>query len=225
MAALVVFAGTLASCGGGLEKSAATKYTNYNAALNDTGYKPPADYPAGPYGVSLHSTIADLTFVAVHNPASLSDIPGGANEIHLDSYRTAKALLITAGAGWCYYCNQEEPAVEAFYQSCNDSTKNTCQKNTDSGKTNLAVLEVLINNETPGVPADLDFLAKWAKQYNVSFDLGVDPTQVLNPYYSLDALPSHMLIQTSDMQIMWQDNGEDNSQLMSAVNYVLAHSP
>jgi hypothetical protein len=222
--AIMLAAGTLAACGGGLEKAAATQYTNYNAALNDSAYQAPPDYPAGPYGVSLHSTIADLKFVAVDDPISLSDIAGGAAEVHLDQFRTAKTLLITAGAGWCYYCNQEEPAVEQFYKDCNDSSKSVCPKNTDAGKTNFAVLEVLVNDQTLGEPADLSFLTKWARQYSVTFDLGVDPTQVLSAYYNLGGLPAHMLIQTSNMQIAWQNNGEDDQQLESAVNYIINHS-
>jgi hypothetical protein len=222
--AVVGLAGSLAACGGGLEKASATKFTNYNAALNDTGFQPPADYPAGPYGVGLHSTVADLAFVAVHDPISLSNIPGGAELVHLDKYRSAKALLITAGAGWCEYCNDEEPKVESFYEQCNAGATGVCPANTDSGTTNLAVLEVLVNDQNLGEPADLNFLTEWAKHYSVQFDLGVDPTQVLQAYYTLDALPAHMLIQTSTMQIMWQNNGEDMVQLQSAVNYVLDHS-
>ena len=60
-------------------------------------------YPAGPYGKTVGSIVADLTF---HDPATGSSVSLSSLYRHPDK----KVLLLTAGAGWCAACKEE--AVE-----------------------------------------------------------------------------------------------------------------
>lgn len=205
---------TLTACGG--LKSPSSGNETDNSSANQQGYQVPSDYPKGPYGVNVGSIIEDLGFVGVVDPAASATPQKNAADIHLDQFRGKDTvLLLTAAAGWCEYCNMEEPSVVSFY---NDET-------TQGAK--LGILEVLINDETLGQPASLDFLARWGctpangGEYSVTFDLATDPTGVLNPYFNENALPMHMVITTADMKIQWQSVGEEDSQLDGTLTYYL----
>jgi hypothetical protein len=200
----------LVACGGTEKTPVSQKPNPINS--DNSGYTPPADYPAGPYGYNVGSTIADLGFVgradtSLKGSASIETYPVG--NIHLSDFRdNFKVLIINAGAGWCPNCMNEQPDLVSYYESENATTPT------------VGVLEVIVQdaNDNPATMATAD---GWAKTYGVTFDIGVDPTGVLSPYYNIDAFPMNMVVRLSDMSIVWQFNGNDPSGLHSAVQYAL----
>ena len=219
----VVAALSLVACGG-LQK--APGGGNSNAANNDTGYQPPADYPQGPYGVQTGATIADIGFTGVANPDQFLATNGSTSintaltSVHLSDFRhKVPVLVITAAAVWCEYCNMEEPSVVSLYNSLNGIDP---AHNQFPAPTKLGVVEALINNNNVNQPADSSDLKNWAGKYHVTFDLGLDPNgEVLNPYYQQSALPMHMLITTADMKIQDEFVGQDDTGFASAINALL----
>lgn len=218
--ALAVIAST-AACGGLVKAQTGGP----SASANDPGYVSPADYPAGPYGYSVKSTIADLTFLArrdgsmkglpldgstpTGNMPNISTYPVG--KVHLADYRSHfKVLVINASAQWCPHCMDEQPGFKENYVNWN-ATEPT-----------VGILEVIVQ-DVQGRPAGMDIADQWARAYSLNFDIGADPTGVLSPYYDISAFPMNMVIKTSDMKIQWQSNGDNDVGLSSAVNYALHH--
>ncbi len=203
----------LGACGG-IEKQATPPKTN--PINGDTGsYTPPADYPAGPYGYTEGSTITDLGFVArvdasLKGSETIESYP--AQNVHLSDFRSNfKVLIINASAGWCPNCMNEQPDLVQNYENWNKSNPS------------VGVLEVIVQDANSN-PATMSTADQWAKTYGVTFDIGVDPTGVLSPYYDINAFPMNMVVRLSDMSIVWQFNGNDPSGLESAVNYALSSS-
>jgi len=212
---------SLVACGGGLQKGSDLP----SASANDPGYVSPADYPAGPYGYAVRSTIADLTFLARVDASMKGDsnpgvtqAPGAPNistypvqKIHFADYRkNFKVLVINASAQWCPHCMDEQPDFKANYQRWN------------ANGPKVGVLEVIVQ-DTSGRPAGMDIADQWARAYGLNFDIGADPTGVLSPYYDINAFPMNMVIKATDMTIQWSSNGNNDVGLSSAVDYALSH--
>lgn len=225
----------LAACGGLQNPSNNGKN---NAANNDTGdYTPPADYPAGPYGVQQDSIIADIGFNGVDNPNkflsghSASDINSALTTVHLSAFRhKTPVLLLTASAGWCEYCNMEEADIVSFYNQLNGIDPGS---NTYPEPTQLGILEALVNDNNSGEAAPTSFIATWSDgnpmwwgsahaPYAVTFDLVLDPNgAVLSPYYQEAAFPVHIIITTADMKIRYEFVGQNDTSLRNTVNALL----
>ena len=60
-------------------------------------------------------------------------------------------------------------------------------------------------------------LTRWAT-VQIPFDMGVDMSNALAPYYDASNFPSEMVISTSDMSIQAQRNGYEQGWLKSQID-------
>jgi thiol-disulfide isomerase/thioredoxin len=179
---------TVAAC------SPAGKDLTPNRPVTET----PADYPAGPYGYALGSTIADEQFLGKTpmNGTDVSTIP--LQKVDLAQFHrdpAAKALLIKGSAGWCGPCRQEEPGLEML-----------AEKYEGDG---LRVISVIAQGPTYGVTATEADLNAWAQQYDLRHLVVIDPENRLSQYGDLEGFPLHIILRISDMKLVYETLGGD----------------
>ncbi|MSP62392.1 MAG: TlpA family protein disulfide reductase [Myxococcales bacterium] len=173
------------------------------------------DYPDGPYGYVTESIVADLQFVARADSNGNGEIdPGDAlKPIRLSDYyanKKIKALVVGLAAGWCGPCKKEQPELVALYKGY-------------GGKNGpVGIIEVLSDNASPGKPADQAFADYWAKTYHLPFEVGSDPSGVLDVYNPDGAIPLSLVIRTSDMSIVEMKSGLPVPSLKKILDTIIA---
>jgi thiol-disulfide isomerase/thioredoxin len=172
---------------------------------------PPAIYPAPPYGYRAGRVIEDLAFQGKHD-ADLSgrvDSNDPVTTLSLHDYHqdpNTKLLVIVACAMWCAPCVAEQPSLNTMSTSYEAS--------------GVAFLSVILQNPSSG-PSTIPNLNNWGAAKNVPYDLAIDPTELLGPYFPIQAFPMQMLIRTRDMRILWLDNGADPARLQAQIDAAL----
>jgi hypothetical protein len=176
----------------------------------------PSVYPCGPYGFSVGSVAPNLTLegrVDTNGDGALT-AADGITQVSFASLRAGtgtQALAVIGCAVWCTVCNQEARSIvslAASYKSTGD---------------HVAFLSDLIDSNTPGVPASIKNLDAWAAVYKVGYPMTVDPTGLLEPFFSTPAFPMQMVIRTRDMVITWVNAGADPMALQAQIDAVLAN--
>ena len=184
-AAFALSLGLLAAgCGGTVDNTA-------NKGTTDTPHD--ADYPAGPYGYTKGSVVADYKFLGktptatdTYSALPLRDLYLG--EFHSDA--SLRYVLVVGSAGWCVFCNQEAPAVEAL-----------ATKYKDQG---FRAITVLAEGHTRGEPAVEKDIGDWTSVHHfVNTDMAIDPAGTLFKYADASAFPLHVLLDTQTMSIQW----------------------
>lgn len=155
------------------------------------------DYPAGPYGVGVGSTLEDFAFLGWRDPvASGYDInnmetvrmsefynPDGRSEI--------KLIWINASAVWCSVCRSEMKDIK------NQGI------NTTMRPMGLQMIETLFedNDSLPARPIDLQ---KWGQvvDHSIDFPLVLDPGFKLGSFFTSDATPLNMLVDATTMKVL-----------------------
>lgn len=173
----------------------------------------PGVYPCGPYGYLPGAVIRNLELPGLRD----SNVNGSLEDEHLSSIKlsdyfadkSVKAIVITSSAEWCEPCKMEQAGLKEIY----GQYRGTSQQ--------VAIFEALIQ-DNQGAPATDEVARRWAKTYGLDFDLVIDPTGLLKPYYDIDAFPMNMIVRTSDMKIVWQENGLSPGELRKQVEKVLA---
>lgn len=157
---------------------------------NDTPTDP--NYPAGPYGYVMGSTVADYKFSGKtpsdgnYSALPMRDLVLG--EFHSEA--DVKLLLIEGSANWCYYCNQEAPHVE--------------QMAVDFASKGVRVMTVLGEGLQRGTPSTPDDIQAWVDAHNFKKTImAIDPEARLFQYASASAFPVHILLDTRTMSIKW----------------------
>ncbi|HSN97458.1 MAG TPA: hypothetical protein VLS89_04135 [Candidatus Nanopelagicales bacterium] len=187
-----------------------------------------AAYPAGPYGISVGSTIANYKFVGYINAMQVSDAlqeirlsdyynPTG-DAVYSDSPQEAqygtgnpkpKALLIVVSSVWCGPCNYEaETVLPGEY----------AQHKPAGGE----FLMQLADGPTPGEPAGQTDLYKWTLKYDVNYPSAIDPSYKLGALFNSDAFPANMIIDTRDMSIVEVIAGAPDAGFWNKFEQVLA---
>ncbi len=150
-----------------------------------------SDYPCGPYGLTVGSTIANLTIVAqrdTNQSGSVLDDP--AQPISLAAYRAEPqraALAIIIGSESCVPCQNEQPELVTLHARY-------------GGR--VAILEAIVE-DSQGAPADQQVIDTWVARFSVPFDMTADPTSVLAPYYPATSFPSALAINLATMEITY----------------------
>jgi thiol-disulfide isomerase/thioredoxin len=190
-----------------------------------------AGYPAGPYGVTVGSTIANLDYsgwIAASTHASTDPLgPVCLGRYHGDP--NVKALVLVGVAIWCPPCNEEEKSLVPLSTAYGGSA---------------AFVDVLVNGQTVGFAATSTNLANWSKVYKVPYDVVLDPTFSFFDYFGgmpqpppdagddagedagddggdaglTPAFPMHIVVRTDTMQIVSLDEGADLTNLQTQVN-------
>jgi hypothetical protein len=170
-----------------------------------------AAYPEGPYGYTVGSVIADLQFVGRtdSNGDGALDDADGISTIALGDYRAdadVRAIAVDVCAMWCGPCQDEQAGLIQMSNTYGAPVR---------------FLEAI--QQSPSLePAELRHVDAWAESHGISFDLVIDPTDQLAPYFPIAAFPTEMVIRTSDMTIAYQHSGTDNAALQAAIDAVLA---
>lgn len=171
-------AGALVACGGAARSGSAC----------DAGA---GDYPCGPYGLTVGSTIANLTIVAQRDSnASGSVLDDPAQPVTLAAYRAEPqraALAIIIGTESCVPCQNEQPELVALHARY-------------GGR--VAFLEAIVE-DSRGAPADQQVIDAWVARFGVPFDMTADPTGALAPYYPATSFPSALAIRLATMEISY----------------------
>jgi hypothetical protein len=176
---------------------------------------PDAAYPSGPYGTTSGTTIADFMVTGMHNTSLMGSlISQPVTNIWLSSYRNDyKAIVVMLSAAWCPHCIDAAPAYQSLYLSENSSGPK------------IAFLEVMVQG-TDHQPAVASSLDSWVSMFGLTYDVAVDPVGALLPYYyvggQFNSFPGHLVIRTSDMQIVYVQSDGDITNVQAAVAGILA---
>ena len=180
-------------------------------AFKDKGEAPPdtttpaqAEYPEGPYGFGVKSTISPYVFYGWHNPqissgdleeVSLAEFynPTGDGVFPDDSiYRPGEpkptVLLLDVSAQWCPPCQSESKTeLPALYTQYHDRGFEI-------------ILE--LNQQNNGDAALPKHLGQWTHTYKTAWPAVVDPTSELGALYDQEAFPTNLLIDTTTMTVV-----------------------
>jgi thiol-disulfide isomerase/thioredoxin len=176
-------------------------------------------YPCAPYGTSVGSVVEDLSFTP-GNDVSRSFVPEGETGFRLGSLfqRNArhggdlKALMVFVSTGWCPYCRQEAPKLEALYQEVKDSG---------------ALVVGLVAEDNRGNPATGDFANKYGVQYGWTFP-AVAGTLSQNYWIQDDdagSVPMHLFIDLSNMRIFGRFTGVGDMKIIRMALQQIAQGP
>lgn len=168
-------------------------------------------YPCGPYGVQPGAIMKNIALPGLRSRSDKAPIANEiVEELRLSDYYGAdkgyKAIVVTSSAEWCEPCKAEQAGLKRLYDQYN-------------GK--VAIFEAVIEDDA-GAPATIEVARRWAKRYGLHFDVAIDPTGLLKPYYDISAFPMNMVIRASDMKITWQYNGLDPQALHNAVEQAVS---
>ncbi len=180
-----------------------------------------AAYPAGPYGRGEGATLPNLSFLGWHHPDVSNYDPAALEEVSLADFynpdgsaEKPRLLMINASAVWCVVCRAEYKhfANADVYASFRPK--------------GLEILGVLFedNDYNPARPSDLAF---WGgtNGFNVKFPLVIDPGFKVGPFFTSDATPMNLLVDTTTMRIVDISMGYDTSnpdRYWSAIEALLA---
>lgn len=168
--------------------------------------EPVVAYPSGPYGRGVGSIIDNLSFLGWRNAAAANYDPTRLEEIRLsdfydpDGSKGIRVLALNASAVWCVVCRAEYSHLgrDAVYQKYRPK--------------GVEILGVLFEDKDskPATPSDL---VVWGgpNMFDVPFPLVIDPGFKTGVYFSSDATPMNMLIDTRTMQIIQVTMGYDAS--------------
>ena len=187
---------------------------------NEPGLPPPADtskaqpsapaaavpYPSGPYGRTKGAIIQNLRFLGWRNAAAAGYDPARLDVISLsdfynpDGTKDVRLIALNASAVWCTVCRAEYRQLER---------DGIYAKYRPKGVEILGVLFEDADYE-PARPSDL---VVWGGPdgFDVPFPLVIDPAFKTGGYFSSDATPMNMLIDTRNMEILDISMGFDTS--------------
>ncbi len=171
----------------------------------------PLAYPAGPYGTSIGSTIANLSWTGYADTDADTDsdpFNESPRTFKLEEYFVGKdagsrIIVINASAGWCSVCQDEAPSLESFYGSY--------------GSRGLRIVTALFEDDG-GSPADTSFAKAWGDYFNLGFPVMADPSDVLSPYYQENSVPMNIFVDASDMTIVDIVHGYDDNYFSQIIN-------
>lgn len=137
-------------------------------------------YPAGPYGTTEGSILANLEFIDTEG------MPWSLGQVHADPSR--KLMLITTSAGWCTACIEEQPALK--------------ERHTTYSGRGLSIVLATFENEN-FQPADVAYVKRsWKERFDLPFTVVVDPSFKLGAYYDESLTPMNMVVEVETMKIL-----------------------
>jgi hypothetical protein len=169
-------------------------------------------YPCGPYGTRTNETLGNMAFQGIMDPnelcikhslkkhddsqvlsLSFKDYHLGSPKAGCGSYKK-QLLLVMVSSGWCGPCKAEVSQVAGWI------TK-------DQVDSRMAVVDILVDNNTPGSPADPTFVKTWSSTYGITFPVVMDPSFRMGKFFTRSAVPFNMLIDLRTMEIFFTQVG------------------
>jgi hypothetical protein len=170
----------------------------------------PGVYPCGPYGYQIGSTVANLAFVGQRDDNGNGHIDSGDTPVllHLSDLAApgVDAIMIDVCAAWCGPCNADQPGLVTLAQSYGSRV----------------VFFGVIVQTASRQPGDLTTVDHWGTQYHVPYPMAADPDGVTQLYLPVEAYPEHLVIRTSNMTLVWRNNGDD-PMLQTQIDAILAN--
>lgn len=163
-------------------------------------------YPDGPFGKKIGATIENLSFLGWRNGASVGYDPTRLEVVRLSDYYnpdgsgSVRLLALNASAVWCVVCRAE------YRQLDRDGV------HAEFRPKGVELLGVLFE-DADYQPAKPEDLVVWGgpDAFRVPFPLVIDPGFKTGAYFSSDATPMNLLIDTTSMQILDITMGYDTA--------------
>lgn len=174
------------------------------AGGDGAGGAAPGTYPAGPYGLTVGTTMADDCFEGLFDPPSVNYVSSGnTTKICLhDFYNPGgtddtkpKTLVIMIGALWCGPCQTEAAAGDkdlAYWKPHGVQFMATVYQN---------------KSQMAATYADLD---TWTKTYKLMYPSVLDPASKLGKYFFVGAFPNNIVVDTTTMKLLYVDVGQQD---------------
>jgi len=115
-----------------------------------------------------------------------------------------RLLWINTAAGWCPACSAEALDIQASI-------------NSGALDPRVAVLSVVFETKAKGQPADAAFLKLWASTYKIQSPVVMDPSFAMGAFYSATETPFNMLLDLSDMTVIYRRTGSNLTGLKAAI--------
>ncbi len=155
------------------------------------------DYPAGPYGTGLHSTLENFSFLGWHDPKAANYDVGKLEQVSLGEYynpdgrSNLKLIWINASAVWCGVCRAEMEDIKNNGVHAAFAPKGV----------QLLVTLFEDNKSGPAKPSDL---RNWglAPEHAIDYPLVLDPGFKLGAFFNSDATPLNMLVDAKTMKVL-----------------------
>lgn len=158
-------------------------------------------YPAGPYGYDVGTTIQNFKFVGFRNPMAAGYVADAdtIETIELSEFYNPDsspdkpvALLINASARWCSVCQQEAKTSMTHYDHWNPKG---------------VEFMTAIFEDDDSEPAELVDIEYWSERFGLAYPVVVDPELTLGVFFDRSASPFNMIIDTRTMQIVFAEEG------------------
>ena len=168
-------------------------------------------YPCAPYGTNADDVMTNLSFVGRSDTNGDGTITSkdDAGTIALSKFyqdKNVRALIVSASAQWCSPCRAEQPELQALHEE-------------HAGK--VGILEAMVQ-KLDGTPSVLATADVWRDEFGLTFDVVIDPSNVLAPYYDISAFPMNMVVDPRTMKIVYQSNGGDMDSMKSVIDALVA---
>ena len=151
-----------------------------------------ADYPAGPYGVTSGTVIANISWEGWREPMAVAYDSTAFETVALSDYfdpdgtRGYRAIFVNASARWCSICKMEQQHIR--------------QKHAIWEPRGVVFIETLFEDIGTG-PASPKDLVAWGSTYQIDWILVLDPTNKLGRFFDRSASPMNMIINARTMEI------------------------
>lgn len=161
------------------------------------------DYPAGPYGTQVGSVLAPIKLLGWNHPADANYDVNAMETVDTAKFynpngdKPTKLIWINSSAVWCGPCNAE------YLEMRNSDTylKDVKPKGVE------IVGTLMEDGKNPPGPATPSNLSAWGSKYEVAFPMGVDPAFKIGAYFTADAVPGGLLVETKGMTIVAKLSG------------------
>ena len=153
-------------------------------------------YPSPPYGRAVGEIVQNHCFLNhLGRVVKLSDY-----------YNTAKAIVFNSCAAWSGVCRTEAAHLQSWYASDKDK--------------GLSVLSSIFEDNS-GAPASQNFAVIWRTQYNITYEVLIDPFFEMGYYYDRTSTPFNMVINGSNMKIEYLTTGFGSASMRNVIDRLL----
>ncbi len=177
--------------------------TSVPAPTVEGDFAPAANYPPGPYGHGIGAVIENLSFIGWRDPVAAGYDPARLELVELSAFydpdgAQTELLVINASAVWCTVCQGELRDMK------NNGTYEAYRKR------KVQVLSTLFqdSNSRPAKPSDLVLWGSGASRA-IAFPLVLDPALKMGIYFTSDATPLNLVVDTRTMRIIDSMMGYD----------------
>lgn len=185
----------------------------------------PGIYPCGPYGKKASSVLANLQFMGYADPKDACKdhkdkklnmskaVPISPKTFYQGDKscpaKKKKLLWILGSAGWCGICVKEVKTIQAALNA-NQLSKD------------VVFWNVLVDGKTVSGPPSDALLQSWLSTVNGTFPAAYDLKRVLAGYFTASYFPFNMLVDLSNMKIIYAKNGDKVSTIGTKIQQFLA---